>query len=269
MKIHIDDDFDLRKIADSGQCFRAVRVEGDKFRFIHGHRVLYIEDCGSGFFNLSCSEDEWSRVWRPYFDLDTDYSEIRSLASDPFMRQAAAAGTGIRILQQDPWETLISFIISQRKSIPAIRGCVEALASRFGRPILGEDGLFVFPTVDELALATEDDLNRCKLGYRTPYVLDAVHKVSGGEIDLSEISSLSDDALLEKLMTVHGVGIKVASCVALFAYGRKGVAPVDTWIRKMIDAHYAGVNPFPSYGNVAGVMQQYVFFNAIGAGDPQ
>ena len=125
-----------------------------------------------------------------------------------------------------------------------------------------EEPLFAFPTVEELSLATERDLNTCKLGYRTPYILDAVQKVKGGDIDLSEIASLSDEDLLNKLMTIHGVGIKVASCVALFAYNRKGIAPVDTWIRKMIDAHYSGINPFPSYGSVAGVMQQYVFFSA-------
>lgn len=306
MRIHIDDDFDLEKIADSGQCFRACRDEGSRFRFIFGDHLLYIEDLGEGFFDLSCEESDWLNIWKPYFDMDSNYAKIRSLASDPFMKQAAEAGKGIRILRQDPWETLISFIISQRKSIPAIRGCVEALSSRFGKPLAsvkvhpgisglrGKSGsasplpsapvfsetpgsgkssysekgipsemkIFAFPSVEELSTATEDELNRCRLGYRTPYIMDAVRRVRSGEINLSEIASLSDEDLLNKLMTIHGVGIKVASCVALFAYGRKGVAPVDTWIRKMIDTHYSGINPFPSYGSAAGVMQQYVFFSA-------
>lgn len=272
-QVSINDDFDLDKIADSGQCFRVKRLEDGMFRFITGEHILYIKrisgsaDEVGAVYDISCDENEWQLVWVPYFDMGRSYSDIRAhiLKNDIFMTKAATFGRGIRILRQDAWEMLISFIISQRKSIPSIKNSVEMLSAAYGDKIdTPYETIFTFPNVGELQSATEQALKECKLGYRVPYIIDAVAKASSHEIDLAAISSLSDDALIDALKTVKGVGDKVANCISLFAYGRIASAPVDTWIRQVIDSEYGGVNPFPGYGDVAGIMQQYAFFYAQG-----
>ena len=266
MRINLTDDFDLHKIADSGQCFRAREFEDGTFRFITGDRALYIRELSKGCYDISCSEEEWQRVWVSYFDLRRSYRRVRRAIpeTDPYMRSAARAGRGIRILRQDPWETLVTFIISQRKSIPAIKSTVEALSARFGETVeTPRETLYAFPSAEALAAAGPQALRDCKLGYRAPYVQDAAEKVSSGQVDLAALGDLSDDGLLSGLKAIRGVGDKVANCVCLFAYGRVGLAPIDTWIQKTIAAKYGGTDPFPAYGRNAGIMQQYAFYYAI------
>ena len=170
-----------------------------------------------------------------------------------YLREAARGGAGIRILRQDKFEMLISFIISQRKSIPAIRTSVEKLVSLYGH-----DGFF--PNAADMTGATEEELSSCSLGYRLPYIRAAIERIAHKEVDLDELDSLPDEELFEQLKMFHGVGDKVANCVELFAYHRTGRAPVDTWIAKVINEQYNGENPFGRYGNVAGIMQQYMFY---------
>lgn len=266
MEVFIGDDFCLDKIANSGQCFRARALRDGWFCFITGQRVLYIrEEIGKnrpGDFEASCSEDEWRDVWAPYFDLDRSYAAIRRAIpqSDGWMQRAAAEGRGVRILRQDPWETLITFILSQRKSIPAIRQSAELLCGRYGSEIA--DGRHAFPTAKALAEAPEEELAACKAGYRAPYLRAAARRVATGETDLDELAGLSDEELLNALKTFYGVGEKVARCTALFGYGRLGLAPVDTWIQKVIAQAYGGRDPFAQYGPAAGVLQQYAFYYA-------
>ena len=266
MQVTISDDFDLQKIAESGQCFRAKKFGGGMFRFITGGEVLYIEKLSRARYEVSCPDEAWKRVWVPYFDLERNYLRIREAipASDTYMRSAARGGKGIRVLRQDPWETLITFIISQRKSIPAIKTSVEMLATRFGEIITTPyETLHTFPSAARLEKASDQDLADCKLGYRVSYIKDAVAKVLSGTVDLTALSGLSDTEAFNALKTVRGVGDKVAACVCLFSYGRIGVAPIDTWIHKIIACEYGGINPFPSYGENAGIMQQYAFYYAI------
>ena len=169
MQVAISDDFDLQKIADSGQCFR-VRDFGDRmFRFITGSEVLYIKKLSRARYEVSCSDEVWRRIWVPYFDLERNYLRIREAIpdSDTYMRSAARGGKGIRVLRQDPWETLITFIISQRKSIPAIKASVEMLATGFGEIInTPYEMLYTFPSASQLEKASDQDLADCKLGYR-------------------------------------------------------------------------------------------------------
>jgi N-glycosylase/DNA lyase len=172
-----------------------------------------------------------------------------------------ALGKGLRILRQDPWEMLLTFIISQRKSIPAIASAVEALAARWGEPLPAErEELFAFPTPEAMAGATEAELRACSLGYRAPYVLDAVRKVTGGEVDLAALGKMEDEALFRALQAIRGVGRKVAECVCLFGYGRLSRVPVDVWIERAIREECGGCEPFSAYGDDAGIMQQYVFY---------
>lgn len=266
MEISIIDDFDLQKIAHSGQCFRVREFEDGTFRFVTGREVLYIKELSAKHFEISCSDEVWSRTWVPYFDLERSYLHIRERIpdSDKYMQLAAREGQGIRILHQDPWETLVTFVVSQRKSIPAIQYSVELLANQFGEAITTPyETLYTFPTVLQMTKADDQDLVECKLGYRVPYVKDAIAKVMSGSVDLVTISDLSDIEILNVLKTIRGIGNKVANCICLFSYGRTGVAPVDTWITKIIAQEYDGVNPFPAYGEHAGIMQQYAFYFAI------
>lgn len=265
MEVQISDLFDLRKIADSGQCFRAIPRPGGVYRFITGSRVLYIRELSPHLYDVSCSREEWDRVWRPYFDLDRSYRDIgrRIPAKDSFLSRAAQAGAGIRILRQDPWETLITFILSQRKSIPAIRSMVELLSTRYGTKLSTPfETLYTFPSALQLKEARREDYLACKAGYRAPYLCDAVEQVLSGGLDLEGIAALPDGELITALEGVKGVGIKVANCVALFAYGRTACAPVDTWIKKVIEQEYRGRDPFKRYGDAAGIMQQYFFYYA-------
>lgn len=266
MELTISDDFSLPKIAESGQCFRIHRFEDGTYRFITEGSVLYIRELSPSRFEVDCTPEEWDAVWSPYFDFGRSYAQIRKSVpeGDTYMRQAAEAGRGIRILRQSPWETLVAFIISQRKSIPAIQGAVELLAKRYGESLTTQrETIRIFPDPEQMKDADAEALAACKLGYRTPYVLDAVSKARTGELDLDELADCDNAELLERLKTVNGVGNKIASCVALFAYGRTTLAPVDTWISKVIRSKYGGVNPFPAYGDAAGNMQQYMFYYAL------
>ena len=262
----ISDDLSLSKIAGSGQCFRIRVFDDGTYRFITDGNILYIREVSPGRFEMDCTPEQWNRVWVPYFDLDRNYAQIRASVpeSDAFMRRAAEVGQGIRILRQSPWETLVAFIISQRKSIPAIQSALELLAQRYGEPFRTPRELVrVFPTAAQMKEADATALAACKLGYRIPYVLDAIDKVLSGRLDLNMLGQCSDEDLLAGIKTVYGVGNKIANCVALFAYGRTALAPVDTWIGKAIRRQYNGRNPFSAYGDAAGIMQQYLFYYAL------
>lgn len=269
MKKYINDDFDLRKIVNSGQCFRPKEIEPDFYRFITGDNVLYIKDLKyeePGFFEFSCNEETYKKVWVHYFDLEKNYSEIRKSIpkDDSFMTDASRLGAGIRILNQAPFEMLISFIISQRKSIPAIRSSVEKLCLLYGKEVnTGIETLHLFPTPKEVVSKGFSALSQCSLGYRLPYIEEVIANISSGSLNLGGLSQLSDEDLLKALMEIKGVGIKVASCVALFAYGRGAIAPVDTWINRVIETAYDGVNPFPGFGANSGIYQQYAFYKMI------
>ncbi len=263
MIITIDDDFDMEKIAQSGQCFRVKRMDDDSYRFITGDEAVYIRDEKDHHFSISCGREVWDDIWYPYFDLGRDYSAIFTAERDKneFTRKAMDYSRGLRVLRQDAWETLITFIISQRKNIPAISRAVETLSSLYGHRITTPyETLCTFPSPRELAAATEEDLRGCGLGYRAPYVADAQNRVNGGDLDLSSLASLSDEDLLLELQKVRGVGKKVANCVALFAYGRTGCVPVDVWISRAINEDCNGRSPFPEFGENAGIIQQYVFY---------
>ncbi len=264
MLIEIPDDFDPKKIAQSGQCFRMRQFGKDTWRFVTKDHVLYLKNIEKNQFDASCSRAEWEETWQPYFDLDRCYRKIRSseTGKHPFADEAISFGRGIRILRQDPWEMLVTFIISQRKNIPAISKAVEDLSAAYGNPVIvtERETLHPFPAPAQMEHASEEDLRDLGLGYRAPYVLDAVRRVCSGALDLFSISNLEDDKLLESLQTVRGVGVKVANCVSLFAYGRCACAPVDVWIERAIREECDEKSPFPLYGENAGIIQQYIFF---------
>jgi len=285
--INISDDFNLDKITNSGQAFRIKLFEDGTYRFVTEDHILYIkadnkankkadinadENAGTGHYiiEMFCGStpapaDEWNSVWVPYFDLDRSYSGIRALvpAGDAYMKQAADYGIGLRILKQNPWEMLITFIISQRKNIPAIKESVEKICKAYGKSVTTPyEAFYLFPSAEEMSAATLEELRKCSLGYRDTYILDAVDKVMSKSLILEALGDNDYDTIFNALLEVRGVGAKVSNCICLFAYAQFSAAPVDTWIAKVIDRYYEGINPFPSYGDVAGIMQQYIFYYA-------
>lgn len=253
-------DFNLEKIADSGQCFRLNRLEPGRFRLTARDRYVELTERADAWA-LDCPAAEFNALWRRYFDLDEDYAAFRAAVpeKDMYLTAAAEFGTGIRILRQDPWEMLVTFIISQRKNIPAIRACVETLCTRYGESLGPE---YAFPSPAALSGAGEEGLRACALGYRAGYVLAAAQLVRTGALDLEALASLGDGELLEALTAVPGVGVKVASCVSLFGYHRIAAFPRDVWINRVVREHYRGRFPLYRYRGFAGVMQQYLFYYA-------
>ena len=206
IEIQITDDFDLDRIADSGQCFRWQKEASGAYRIIHKEYCLRIRPVKDGIFELSCSEEEFRDVWHDYFDLGTDYRAVRGCISkeeDPFLYKACEYGKGIRILRQDPWEMLISFIISQNKNIPAIKKSIELLCEAAGRYRedacdFGGDacdasggGYHLFPSPEEILALSDETLAACRFGYRCRYVKAAAADVAEGRLDLSSLQSES------------------------------------------------------------------------------
>ncbi len=265
MIIEIKDDFDLQKIADSGQCFRFNKC-ADGYSAVAEDKYLFIKEQGEGKYEFSCSEDEYENFWKQYFDLDTSYSDIRGLideSEDEYLYRASEFGQGIRILRQDPWEMLISFIISQRKNIPAIKASIEKLCALAGDKIGEEDdggAIYSFPTPERLARLSIAELGSCSLGYRDKYVHQAAMDVASGAVNLNDWKELSDAELMEMLLKLYGVGVKVANCEILFGYHRLDAFPRDVWINRVLDTRYPDGFLFEKYAPYNGVMQQYLFF---------
>lgn len=262
--VTIIDDFSLEKTVDSGQAFRCEALDRDTFRFISAEHVLEITKRNDTEYAVSVTPEEWERYWVSYFDLARNYRTIRhqAEAQGGFLAEAARFGKGIRILRQEPFEILLTFIISQRKNIPAIIQAVNRLAETYGTafPMESSKPLYAFPTPQALSHVSEADYRALGMGYRAPYLVDAVRRVVEGCLDLEALKGADDVSLLEALMQVKGVGIKVANCVALYGYGRMTAAPVDVWIQRAIDRYFGGENVFLHFGESAGILQQYVFY---------
>ena len=278
--------FNLRQIADSGQCFRMVPRDPNRsqtaYRVISGRHFLIVEQTGDEV-TFHCPNDEFA-FWEHYFDLKTDYDTyIRAIdPMDDYLSRAAAFGSGIRILNQDLWEMIITFIISQQKTIPAIRALVEALSEKYGTrnkiPPTVSGYYYAFPSPEELNRASLDDLLALKLGYRAKYIKRTCEDVCSGKMDLDRLMKLNYADSMEVLLSCYGIGVKVANCICLFGLHHIGAFPVDTWIKKILLREYAPKSRctshvpesrlcealieenFSKYPGFAGVLQQYIFF---------
>lgn len=272
------DDFDIRKIMASGQCFRmsentlSYRENADRYiELIAFGKPLRVKQDGS-VLSFSCSEEEFNQIWRQYFDLDTDYSKIireaqEKYADDPYLMSAIDFSRGIRILRQDFFETLISFIISQRKSIFQIRKSVGTLSYRNGCQMAanGFDGerysLSRFPYANEIIqMAESGTLRSCTLGYRERYVYEASkwYQDFPGNLE-SDLASMGYENAMKELMRIKGVGKKVANCVCLYGLHYMNACPVDVWIQRIFDTYYNGEIPRWVSDPNAGLFQQFVF----------
>lgn len=267
--------FDLKQTAYSGQVFRMIPLKEipDTWQVISQGNVCLIRQENDTFF-LEC-EPELEDFWKNYFDLNTDYEKMVAAIKpeDHYLMAAAQAGKGIRILRQDTWEMIITFVISQQKTIPAIRSLVEALCSRYGTRTRS---FYSFPSPDQLCQASFDDLLALKLGYRAKYIYRLCQDAAKGNLDLNYLSKLDYAASMDYLTSFYGIGKKVSNCVCLFGLHHIDAFPVDTWIEKILKEHYYDdekykdlpktrlydqmiSDSFGCYKGYAGVMQQYIF----------
>ena len=264
MILKTKDDLSLKKIADSGQCFRWKELEDGAFFVPYTDRSLIIKELGGGEYELDCSEEEYEHIWAHYLDMHTDYRRIWALAdreSDPFMYEAAQSQCGIRILRQDPFEALISFIISQNRNIPAIKNSIELICGRAGKLRIDSRGntYHSFPDAQALHDMSDGALRECRLGYRFDYIKTTAALVASGEFDLKELAVLDDEECLKKLESLYGVGRKVASCMLLYGLHRMDAFPVDVWVKRILADKYPGGFPFETYTPYCGLFQQYMF----------
>ncbi len=260
------EDFDLEQIAQSGQCFRFLRQSEGRYTLIAGRRCIDIEQHGKQI-RFNCGEDEFEHFWKNYFDLDADYGSYKLAvdAKDTYLQNAIGIAGGLRILRQELWETIVSFIISQRNNIPRIMKCVENLCFLLGEVCYNKEGkeYYAFPSVERLAACTPEELSSVRLGYRVGYLVKTARQIASGEVDLEAMRKMPYHEAKAELMKLTGVGVKVAECVCLFALHHIDAFPIDTHIRQMLDLHYPDGFPMERYQGFAGVIQQYAFFYEI------
>ena len=245
---------DLQQTLFCGQCFRFRSLGDGCFEGMAWDRYIKLKQTENGALILEAEEADIP-FWQDYFDMELDYGRlIEEFASDPVLK-AACKGRGIRVLRQQPFETLISFIISQNNNIKRITGIIDRLCENFGEQVKGG---YSFPTAKTLGLLTVEDLAPLRAGFRAKYIIDAAQKVDSGEVDFDKIAALPDDEAREALKIIKGVGDKVADCVLLFGLHRLSAVPKDVWIKRVI-AHYYPEGLPQCVGNYAGIAQQYLF----------
>lgn len=263
-------DFNLTHIFNCGQCFRWNMEADGSYTGVVKDKVINVEQEGSTvIFN---NMDGYENIIKGYFDLNTDYSEIkRSVNTDEVMSEAIKFGSGIRILNQDEWETMISFMISANNRIPMIKRVIENLSSCFGEFICNYRGrdYYTFPKAEKLAEADVEKIRECKAGFRSPRLKDAAVKFLNEKDVVYNIKNKSYDEGLEYLKTYKGIGNKVANCILLFSMRKFDTFPVDVWVRRVMQALYvdkdtkdADIRKFAEnkFGKLSGYAQQYLFY---------
>ena len=268
-------ELNLGQICDSGQCFRMRRLptedEAGLYEIIATDCRLTARQLDDGV-ELDCDEMEYERFWRSYFDIEsgTDYAAIIASVdpADEYLTGVARAGSGIRILRQDLWEMIVTFLISQQNNIPRIHKCIDNICREYGGfKTVDADGYYTFPTPEDLAGLEEDDLMPCNLGYRSKYVVRAARSVVEGTLDLDAIRRMDHESARTELLTVFGIGAKVAECICLFALHHLDSFPIDTHIRQVLEREYGTAYdkdfPFDRYHDHLGVIQQYMFYGEL------
>ena len=249
----------LPETLDCGQCFRWVKQpDGGWKGVVRGVcRTVYEEP--DGIFILGADEAEIRQIWLDYFDLSRDYSGLRDAFSVcPLLREACAFAPGIHVLRQEPWEALITFLVSQNNNIPRIRGILEGLCAAYGEEL--PEGGRAFPKAEILAGLEPETFRKMGCGYRAAYLSSAAREVARGELNLEELRSVSVCGARDRLLQVFGVGPKVADCILLYGLGKTECCPEDVWMKRVLAA-LGGELPGCAV-NEAGIAQQYLFYYA-------
>lgn len=267
------DNFNLEQTFECGQCFRWDAVGKDHYIGVVKNKVLEIRQDGEVIQFINAKKDDLLKIWIDYFDLRRDYgSLIGKVSCEEVMLEATNFGTGIHLLCQDEWETLLSFIISANNNIPRIKKIIQSFCELFGEQI-DYDGkvYYSFPTPERLQGITIKDLSEIKSGYRSNYIVDAVMQITSGTVDLYHLKNLETEQARKELLKIKGVGPKVADCILLFAMGKYDCYPMDVWIKKVTESYYFQREATPKeiqelaktrWGDLAGFAQQYLFYYA-------
>lgn len=248
--------FDLEQTFDCGQAFRWSKLDDITWHGIVFGRYIKISHSDGKVILYDTSLEEYEDKWRTYLDVDRNYGDIiNTISSNDILKAAAEMNSGIRILKQEPWETLCSFIISQNNNIPRIKGIIERLCEAFGTKI---DEGYTFPSAETIAALNPDDLALIRCGFRARYIIDGARKYANGDIDLDIIANGDTDRAREELMKITGVGNKVADCTLLFGFARIDALPKDVWIKRALKEYFGGELPEVALP-YAGIVQQYIF----------
>lgn len=255
------DNMDLLQIANSGQCFRWKKIEEDTYRITAFNKVLEISQSGSHFF-MNASENDWNDIWKAYFDIDTDYSMVgeKILSSDDkYLIECYKSGSGVRILKQDIWEMIISYLISQNNNIPRIKSSIEKLCISFGDNLDSDFGFPSFDKIDVNAISGKE----FGLGYRDAYIKAMCEYTSNNINWYDKLKALNYDEAYMTLKAHLGIGPKVANCICLFGLHHVDAFPIDTHVKQILAKYYPDGFDFERYNGVAGIVQQYMFYNKI------
>lgn len=264
-------DFDVAQTFDCGQCFRFAKGQDGAYSGVAFGRYLKVRQEADSVILVNTDSEDFRDLWKDFFDLDTDYSQIKkAIATDEVIINAMNAAGGIRLLRQDLWECLISFIVSQNNNIPRIKKIIEALCTNYGKPLDTPDGIrYIVPEPEALAAADINDLHALGTGYRDEYILLTARKVADGTFDLGELSKMPTPEARKELLALKGIGGKVADCILLFGMHRTEVCPHDVWVKRIFTEkyHIENITEKKGYalaggkwGQYAGVAQQYLFF---------
>lgn len=248
---------DLELTLDCGQAFRWVKEKDGSFSGVASGVYLNISKIGEDTFLLKdTSENDFENIWRKYFDFDRDYVKIcETLKEDKLLASTIDEYYGIRILNQDSWEALCSFVISQQNNIKRIKGIIERLCEKYGHEV--KKGFYSFPSAKRLSELSVEDFEELGTGYRAKYLEKLAKGVASGEIDLEKIKNLPLEKARKELLNIYGVGIKVANCALLFGFGFYDAFPVDVWMKRVMEYYPDGLPK--CFDGIGGIAQQYLF----------
>lgn len=267
-------DFEPEHIFECGQCFRWNREEDFSYTGVAFGKILNVKKEGDYVIFSNTNLDEFKDIWFYYFDLERDYGKVKKILSkDPVLKKAISFGHGIRILQQDPFETLISFIISANNRIPRIKKSIEMLSKKYGE-FIGEykgKGYYSFPKARTITSLSEKEVQECKVGFRAKYILNASKIIDRNKINIYNLKNVSTEEARKNLLLFSGVGPKVSDCVMLFSLQKYDAFPVDVWVKRVMEYFYLkqdtklkDIQNFAQtkFGEYAGFAQQYLFYYA-------
>lgn len=270
------EEFEPKNIFENGQCFRWTKEEDGSYTVVAMKRVINVKKDGDEVIIDNCSIDDFNDIWHRYFDFDRDYVSLRKELSlvDDHLLAATEFAQGLRILRQDVFEMVISFIISANNQIPRIKKAVDFLSELCGEPIGVYRGKmrYAFPSVEAIANISDENLAAIKIGFRAPYIVKSSRMILDGQVDLKSLDKLEYEEACKELVRLVGVGPKVADCILLFGNARDIAFPVDTWVIKFMNEYYLeesdkNMNRIKKrgieiFGEKAGFAQQYLFYYA-------
>ena len=267
-------DFEPKHIFECGQSFRWDEEEDGSYTGVAHGRVINVKKDGENVILSNTNKEDYENIWYNYFDLGRDYGEIKKkLSKDRVLKKAIKFGYGIRILNQDPWEILISFIISANNRIPMIKRAINNLSEKYGDYIGEYNGnkYYSFPTPERLDHAPTEEVKDCKTGFRAKYIVNAATIVSSKQMDIYSMKNLYTDDARKELMLFAGVGPKVSDCIMLFSMDKNDAFPIDVWVKRVMEHFYLDedtkLKDIQNYakerfGGLAGFAQQYLFYYA-------